>query len=83
MIDVRSLGEWNTSHPNSARHIPLGKIDSQTNNIPQDKPVVFICASGMRSASAAAKVAKAGHPDVYNFSGGLSSWDTAGLPIKR
>jgi rhodanese-related sulfurtransferase len=83
LIDVRSLDEWNSAHPASARHIPLGEIDEQSKHIPQDKPVVFICASGMRSASAAAKVAKAGHADVYNFSGGLGSWDAAGLPVKR
>jgi len=83
LIDVRSLDEWNSAHPSAAQHIPLGEIERHTSRIPQDKPVVLICASGMRSASAAAKVAKAGHPDVYNFSGGLGSWDAAGLPVKR
>ncbi len=83
LVDVRSLDEWNSARPAAARHIPLGTIDNQWSKIPQDQPVVFICASGMRSASAAAKVAKAGHPDVYNFSGGLASWDAAGLPVSR
>jgi len=45
-------------------------------------PLVVICASGNRSAMAATKLAKAGFEPVYNFSGGMGSWKSAGLPVK-
>jgi rhodanese-related sulfurtransferase len=52
------------------------------NKIPMDKPVILICASGMRSSMAASMIAKAGHGDVYNFVGGFGSWCAAQLPRK-
>ena len=82
LVDVRSTGEWNNGHPASAKHIPLNEFEQKMNKIPEDKPVVLICASGMRSAMAATMLAKAGHKDVYNFAGGFGSWCAAQLPKK-
>jgi len=82
LVDVRSKTEWRSGHPATARHIPLGDFATEMSSIPQELPVVLICASGMRSASAAAKLAKYGHAEVYNFSGGLGAWQAAGLPVK-
>ncbi|MDQ7005570.1 MAG: rhodanese-like domain-containing protein [Ghiorsea sp.] len=82
LVDVRSTGEWNGGHPANAIHIPLNEFEQKMNSIPKDKPVVLICASGMRSAMAATMVAKAGHKDVYNFAGGFGSWCAAQLPKK-
>jgi rhodanese-related sulfurtransferase len=50
--------------------------------ISKDLPLVVICASGNRSAMAATKLANAGFEPVYNFSGGMGSWQAAGLPMK-
>ncbi len=83
LVDVRSDGEWRSGHPPSARHIPLSTFASRMDALPKDQAVVLICASGMRSASAAARLARAGHPRVYNFSGGLAAWSSAGLPLTR
>lgn len=82
LVDVRSVGEWDSGHAPKALHIPLGDIARRKNEIPQDKPVVVICASGARSASAATLLARAGYKPVYNFSGGMGSWGGAGLPVR-
>ena len=83
LVDVRSTGEWRGGHPSNAIHIPLNEIEQKVDKIPLDKPVVLICAAGMRSAMAASIVAKAGHTDVYNFAGGMGSWCAAQLPTKK
>jgi len=82
LVDVRQPGEWQSGHPKAAVHIPLGEVAARLQEIPQDKPVVVICASGNRSAMAATKLTKAGFSTVYNFSGGMGSWQGAGLPTQ-
>ncbi len=82
LVDVRSTGEWNGGHPANAIHIPLNEFEQKMNKIPKDKPLILICASGMRSSMAATMAAKAGYQDVYNFAGGFGSWCAAQLPRK-
>ena len=82
LLDVRSDGEWRSGHASNAMHIPLGEVASRLNQVPADKPVIVICASGNRSAIAATTIAKSGRTDVYNFSGGIGAWQSAGLPVR-
>jgi len=82
LIDVRSASEWASGHPPKAIHIPLGDIANRMRDIPGNKPVVVVCASGNRSAIAATALAKKGFSPVFNFSGGMGAWRGAGLPIK-
>lgn len=82
LVDVRSAGEWRGGRADNAIHIPLDEVKQRLSRIPKDKPVVVICASGMRSGMAATMLAKAGYVSVYNFSGGMGSWCAAKLPTK-
>jgi len=82
LVDVRQPGEWASGHPATAIHIPLGEISNRMHEITQDRPVIVICASGNRSAMAATKLAKGGLSQVYNFSGGMAAWRSAGLPTQ-
>ncbi len=82
LVDVRQQPEWSSSHAKTAIHMPLGEITDRMHEITKETPVVVICASGNRSAMAATKLAKAGFATVYNFSGGMSAWQSAGLPVK-
>jgi len=82
LVDVRSDGEWRSGHAPKALHIPLGEVPQRLREIREGMPVVVICASGNRSAMAAVTLAKAGYKPVYNFSGGMGSWRSAGLPVK-
>ena len=83
LIDVRQKGEWKAMHATTAVHIPLGEISQRMHEIPKDKCVIVICASGARSSMAATAIANAGYSEVYNFSGGMGAWSAAGLPTIR
>lgn len=83
LVDVRQPGEWNAGHAKVALHIPLGEINQRMGEIPADRSVVVVCASGNRSAMAATALAKAGYDSVYNFAGGMGAWQSAGLPVSR
>ena len=82
LVDVRSAGEWASGHAPNALHIPLGELSGRTREISEAHPVVVVCASGNRSAVAATTLARQGYKPVYNFSGGMSAWQGAGLPVR-
>ena len=83
LVDVRSPSEWQSGHATQAVHMALNEIMQRMHELPKDKPLVVICASGNRSAMAATRLAKSGFNHVYNFSGGMAAWQAAGLPIKK
>ncbi|MFL5827629.1 MAG: rhodanese-like domain-containing protein, partial [Thermoleophilaceae bacterium] len=63
-----------------ARHIPLERLSEEAESLPQDRPLVFQCRVGARSAMAAQAFRAAGF-DAYNLSGGLVAWAARGLPL--
>lgn len=83
ILDVRETNEWSTGHIASARHIALGQLDKRLSEIDKfkERPVIVYCASGNRSASACAALKRAGFVKVFNLSGGINAWSSAGLPI--
>jgi len=81
LLDVRETSEWNSGHASNARHIPLGALLGRLGELPNGRPVVAVCQSGLRSARAARLLAGHGY-EVYNLRGGMRAWTGAGLPVK-
>ncbi|NDJ61058.1 MAG: rhodanese-like domain-containing protein [Chloroflexi bacterium] len=83
LVDVRTPGEYRDGHVPGAVNIPLEKLGARLSEVPQDKPVVLVCASGNRSASAAEQLVTAGYSEVYNLKGGTMRWMMNGFPIEK
>ncbi|WP_454809263.1 rhodanese-like domain-containing protein [Paenarthrobacter nitroguajacolicus] len=81
LIDVRSAQEWRSGRAPQAKHIPLDRLQTSAAGVNKNKPVIAICASGVRSASAARLLASQGY-QTYSLRGGMSAWRTAGEPIR-
>jgi rhodanese-related sulfurtransferase len=81
LVDVRERHEWQSGHAQGARHIPLGSLTERAGELPANRPLVTVCASGMRSRRAAGLLAAVGH-EVYNLRGGMHAWAAAGLPVR-
>ena len=62
------------------KRIELGELSDRAAEIDRDRPVVFYCYSGGRSAMATQAFAEAGY-DAHNLAGGMLAWDAEGLPI--
>ena len=73
LIDVRRNYEWDAGRIAGARHIEVNEVAREAETIPMDRPVVFYCRTGSRSALAAAAFRQAGW-DAYNLAGGLVAW---------
>jgi hydroxyacylglutathione hydrolase/adenylyltransferase/sulfurtransferase len=80
LVDVREPYEWEAGRIEGARHIELERLASQAETIDRDRPVVFSCRLGARSALAAQAFRSAGW-DAWSLQGGLTLWHDHGLPI--
>jgi rhodanese-related sulfurtransferase len=85
MVDVRDPAEFAKGHVPNARHIPLGDLGRRSSELEKfkDRPIILCCATGNRSAAAAATLKKAGFDKLFNLRGGLLEWEKAGQPISR
>ena len=73
LIDVRQDYEWEAGRIDGASHIPLEQLPAQAEQIDRDRPIVFQCRSGSRSALATQVFREAGY-EAFNLSGGLQAW---------
>jgi rhodanese-related sulfurtransferase len=81
VVDVREDDEWSAGRMASARHIVLSTLVEQASSIERERPVVFVCRSGARSAMATEAFVASGY-DAHNLTGGLQAWVAAGLPLE-
>jgi rhodanese-related sulfurtransferase len=81
LIDVREPHEHEAGRIARGRLIVLGELSAQVDSIDRDRPVIFYCRSGGRSAMATEAFRGAGF-DAHNMTGGLLEWAAAGLPLE-
>ena len=82
LIDVRDHHEWAAGHIDGARSVPLDQLRADPEReLVADAPVIFICAKGARSLTAAKLAERLGFATVYNVDGGTTAWARAGLPL--
>ncbi|HEY2603154.1 MAG TPA: rhodanese-like domain-containing protein [Thermoleophilaceae bacterium] len=80
LVDVREPYEHAAGRIAGARHVELGALAAVADSIERERPVVFYCRVGARSAMATQAFAAAGY-DAYNLAGGIVGWVAAGLAI--
>ncbi|WP_280408358.1 adenylyltransferase/sulfurtransferase MoeZ [Nocardia brasiliensis] len=76
LIDVREPVEWDIVHIDGARLIPKDRILSgeALSELPQNRPIVLHCKTGVRSAEALAALKRAGFADATHLQGGVIAW---------
>ncbi len=97
LLDVRTPAEYDYSHIEGAKLIPLRNVplrdpvnlsDNQLlpnrmKDLPEDKntKIVVYCLSGRRGADASQIIADAGYKEVYNMQDGIGAWVNASYPV--
>lgn len=91
LVDVRESSEHEQGHLPGARLIPRGILEAAADpgyskHVPElanarDRQVVLYCATGGRSAMAAAVLQMMGFRNVLSLDGGFSEWSRAGKPM--
>jgi rhodanese-related sulfurtransferase len=80
VVAVRESNEYTAGHVPGARLMPLRTVPARSGELPTDRPVYVICASGNRSKSAADWMTSRG-VDAYSVTGGTGAWARGGRPI--
>jgi rhodanese-related sulfurtransferase len=80
LIDVREQYEWDAGRIAGAKHIELERVAGRADELARDRPVVFVCRLGARSAMVTEAFRASGW-DAYNMTGGLTLWADRGLPL--
>ena len=85
MLDVREPDEFEQGAVPGSMHIPRGHLESQVEGRATDRnrPIVVICASGVRSAFAAKTLGDLGYRDVASLEGGFNRWKDEGRSWER
>jgi rhodanese-related sulfurtransferase len=74
LIDVRETFEYEVSNLDG-ENIPLGGLLIEVDKIDTEKPVIFQCRSGKRSAAAVMQLEQLhGFTNLYNLTGGIVAW---------
>lgn len=85
VLDVRDDGEYKAGHILNSTQIPLGKLGERADELEKykEQPIVVVCRSGQRSATACAMLGKRGFAQTYNLAGGVMAWQKANLPLRK
>lgn len=62
ILDVRTDAEFDAGHAAGALHIPVDQLASRVQEVPEGKPVLILCRSGVRASNAFKILRKAGRP---------------------
>ena len=80
LIDVREQYEWDAGRIPGAKHVELERVASRAEELPRDRPIVFQCRLGARSAMVTEAFRASGY-EAYNLTGGIAAWVESGLPL--
>jgi rhodanese-related sulfurtransferase len=82
VLDVRQPEEYREGHIAGSKLIPLGELNGRINELPKNRAIICVCASGSRSRSATRFLVGAGY-NAFDMNGGMYMWQRAKLPVKK
>jgi len=80
VVDVREQYEWDEGRIDGALHIEMERLASNADRIDRERPVIFHCRLGARSAMAAQAFRRAGY-DAHSMAGGILQWANEFRPM--
>ncbi len=93
VLDVRESSEHEQGHIKGAMLVPRGILEAAADTeypkrVPElvearSRPIVAYCATGGRSAMAAATLKQMGFENVVSLAGGITRWQQENRPLVR
>lgn len=75
LLDVREPWEWEASHLEGAKLIPMGDIPTRAHQeLDPDARIIVMCHRGMRSLSVTQWLRQQGFEKVQSMRGGIDGW---------
>jgi thioredoxin 1 len=85
ILDVRTPAETAQGYIPDASFIDFydPEFKAKVKLMQKDQPIYVYCRSGGRSAKAAKILIQSGFKEVYNLTGGIGAWNSAGFKVKK
>lgn len=85
VIDVRSPGEFETTHIAGAHNVPADLLQQHREELVAHltRDVVLVCQSGQRAMKAQESLNASGFGHTRVLVGGISAWEAAGFAVNR
>lgn len=77
VLDVRGATEYAEAHVESARNVAVGLLPRNLEDLPKDRPIVTLCASGYRAQIAASLLRAKGFDNVLLMGAPKAEWEEA------
>lgn len=74
LVDVRPTQDYRTEHVRGSLHFPLEQLHALIADLPQGRPLITLCKTGVRSATATTILRGKGLT-AYTLRHGLAAWD--------
>lgn len=74
LVDVRETDEYDQGHIQGSLLLPTSEIQQRLKELPADKTIVLVCATGSRSSAVATFLVQNNYKNIYNLQGGLAEW---------
>lgn len=78
LLDVRELGELESGYAADSFLMPMNEVPERLAELPRDRPIVVMCAAGVRSFGVAHYLREQGLQDAWSLAGGVSAWTHEG-----
>lgn len=82
LLDVRDESEWDAGHVPGAAHIHIGELPKRLGDVPADRSLLTMCATGMRATMAATIMKRFGFAP-RPIAGGFDDWKARGWPSEK
>ena len=80
VLDVREPAEWIDGCIDGAVRIPMNEVLDKLDCISRTQPIAITCAGGQRSSLIGSLLRARGFQNLFNVTGGMKAWISAGLP---
>jgi molybdopterin/thiamine biosynthesis adenylyltransferase/rhodanese-related sulfurtransferase len=74
IVDVREPFEYEIARIEGSKLIPLAELPARFDELEQEKEIIALCKTGVRSAHAVELLQRAGFTQSFNLEGGIDAW---------
>jgi hydroxyacylglutathione hydrolase len=83
VVDVRQASEYRAGHVPGSVHLLAADLPERLSELPRERLIATICASGFRASIGASLLRQAGFERVAPVEPGVPAWEAAGYPVER
>lgn len=82
-LDVRKNSEWQSGHIPGAKHVFIGTLSQNLDQLDKTENIVTYCASGYRASIASSLLKKHGFKNISNTIGSIKAWKANNFEIEK